>query len=112
MALVRQTLQKLLHKGVARLKLRHRDIFIGLMGLIDIARPANNGGISAFLELACLGAIADFVAGIIARHGAHQRLGLALGFGAQARHVETALGQDVGIGVDGLHLRLDRAHLL
>jgi hypothetical protein len=69
---------------------RNLQIFVGLMRLRDVAGAADDGGIALALELPGFGAVADHMAAVVAGQAAHQRLGLALRFGAQGRHAKSA----------------------
>ena len=62
-----QHIQKVPHELMAFVKLRNLDIFVGLMGLSNIAGSANDCRIPCLLELPRLGAIGNNMRFIIAR---------------------------------------------
>ena len=56
------------------------------MRLRDVAGAADDGGITALLKLAGLGAVGDDVGGVVAGQAARsRRFGGAIGFGSQER---------------------------
>ena len=100
------------HERLAGCKLGHRDVFVGLVGLVDRAGTADADRIAALvLEMPGLGAVGDRVFAIVAGQQACQPLGLAVDLLAAARGVEPDIERDAGAGAHRLHAGLDTGAL-
>ena len=102
------------HEVQSRAEFRQLQIFIGLVGLGDIARPADNDRIARLLEMPAFGSVADDVAAIVARQPPRKCLGRAwataqrlrsgnVGINSLQRNHEAPFGgfKQSGVGRDG-----------
>jgi hypothetical protein len=100
-------LQQALHEAVAGLEFGKGQEFIGLMGLRDVARPADGGGIAGLLKLPGLGAVTHDAHGIVAGQAAASASASPSASGVKGGDAEEAVQMDPRLGADGFHCGLE-----
>src|SRR3546814_18055951 len=89
----RQLAGQLVEEDLAGLYLGYIDVFVGLVGLVDGARPAQHDRKAALLEQPAFGGIRHGLGGVVAGQGEHEFLRRAA-LVPQRRSVGEDFGRD------------------